>query len=61
VRTIEEKIADAPRGAALPRASAHGLALFFSATLQGMSAQARDGASRQELESITPAAMRAWP
>jgi hypothetical protein len=26
-----------------------------------MSAQARDGASRKELESIATAALRAWP
>jgi len=41
--------------------SAHSLALYFSATLQGMSAQARDGASREELETIARVALRAWP
>jgi TetR/AcrR family transcriptional regulator, copper-responsive repressor len=60
VHAIEEKIANGPK-ATSPRASAHTLALFFSATLQGMSAQARDGASREELEGIARAALRAWP
>jgi AcrR family transcriptional regulator len=60
VRAIEEKIANGPRGLT-PRASARTLALFFAATLQGMSAQARDGASREELEAIARAALRAWP
>jgi AcrR family transcriptional regulator len=37
------------------------LALFVGATLQGMSQQARDGASREELLSIADTALRAWP
>jgi TetR/AcrR family transcriptional regulator, copper-responsive repressor len=60
VVAIEEKIANGSRGT-IPPASARTLALFFSATLQGMSAQARDGASRKELEGIARAALRAWP
>jgi AcrR family transcriptional regulator len=60
VRAFEEKIASGPR-ALPPCTTAHALALFFSATLQGMSAQARDGASREELETIVRAALRAWP
>lgn len=60
VLAIEEKIANGPHGAP-PREIAHTLALFFSATLQGMSAQARDGASREELEGVARAALRAWP
>jgi AcrR family transcriptional regulator len=60
VHAIEEKIASGPRGTT-PRASARALALFFSAMLQGMSAQARDGGSREELEGIARAALRAWP
>jgi AcrR family transcriptional regulator len=60
VLAIEEKIANGPRGAP-PRETAHTLALFFSATLQGMSAQARDGASREELEGVARSALRAWP
>jgi AcrR family transcriptional regulator len=60
VLAIEEKIANGSRGTN-SRAGAHALALFFSATLQGMSAQARDGASREDLEGIARAALRAWP
>jgi AcrR family transcriptional regulator len=60
VRALEEKIAKGPRGLP-PRTSAHALALFFSTTLQGMSAQARDGATREELEAIARAALCAWP
>ena len=39
----------------------HSLALFYASMLQGMSAQARDGVSREELEGIADAALRAWP
>jgi AcrR family transcriptional regulator len=60
VRTIEEKIAKGPRKLP-PSASARSLALFFAATLQGMSAQARDGASREDLEAVARTALRAWP
>lgn len=37
------------------------LARFFLAVQQGMCVQARDGASREELEKIARAAVRAWP
>ncbi|GFJ83663.1 TetR/AcrR family transcriptional regulator [Phytohabitans houttuyneae] len=37
------------------------LARFTAATFQGMSQQARDGATRQQLQSVAEAAMRAWP
>lgn len=60
VRAFEEKIASCPKRLP-PSTSARALALFFSATLQGMSAQARDGASRDELVGIARAALRAWP
>jgi AcrR family transcriptional regulator len=60
VRALEEKITNGARRLP-PRASARALALFFSATLQGMSAQARDGASREELEAVARIALSAWP
>jgi TetR/AcrR family transcriptional regulator, copper-responsive repressor len=60
VRGFEEKIANGGRRLP-PRTSAHALALFYSATLQGMSAQARDGATREELQTIVRAALCAWP
>jgi AcrR family transcriptional regulator len=37
------------------------LAGFITAVLQGMSVQARDGASRAELEGIVEAALSGWP
>ncbi|HEX7663791.1 MAG TPA: TetR/AcrR family transcriptional regulator [Polyangiaceae bacterium] len=62
VRALEEKIEGARKHGALPkRTDAHALALFYSATLQGMSAQARDGASHEDLEAIADTALRAWP
>lgn len=38
-----------------------GLARFFLGVQQGMSVQARDGATRRELEAMATAAMAAWP
>jgi hypothetical protein len=59
VRAFEDRIASGGRG--LPTSTTpHTLALFFSATLQGMSAPARDGATRDELEAIARAAIAAW-
>ncbi|MGS2645406.1 TetR family transcriptional regulator C-terminal domain-containing protein [Streptosporangium sp. LJ11] len=40
---------------------AEALALFYAATIQGMSAQSRDGATRRDLERIAELAMLAWP
>ncbi|MFJ4869420.1 TetR/AcrR family transcriptional regulator [Streptomyces sp. NPDC088757] len=37
------------------------LARFSGAVLQGMSQQARDGATAEELAAVAEAAMRAWP
>lgn len=37
------------------------LARFYGAVIQGMSAQAKDGASAAELSGIADAALRAWP
>jgi TetR/AcrR family transcriptional regulator, copper-responsive repressor len=42
-------------------AEADALATFYAAVVQGMSAQARDGASREELERVADRAMLAWP
>ena len=51
VRALEEKIEGAKSSGRLPSdVDARVLALFYSTMLQGMSAQARDGASRDELE-----------
>ena len=62
VHALEEKIGSARSEGRLPAdVDVHALALFYSATLQGMSAQARDGARREELDAIADAALRAWP
>jgi AcrR family transcriptional regulator len=37
------------------------LATFYAATVQGMSAQARDGATVDDLDQVATLAMRAWP
>lgn len=59
---LEEKFAGAIRSGELPPTTdAHATAVFFAAVLQGMSAQARDGATRAEVEQIAEAALRAWP
>lgn len=62
VRTLEEKIERARLAGHLPHdVNSRALALFYSSTIQGMSAQARDGATREELQAIAEAALRAWP
>lgn len=62
LRALEDKIAGAVRSGDLPAGTdPHALAVFYAATLQGMSAQARDGATQSDLEQIADAALRAWP
>jgi hypothetical protein len=52
----------AARSGELPaHTDAHALATFYAAVLQGMSAQARDGAARTDLEQIAEAALQAGP
>lgn len=61
-RVLEDKIAAAAQTGELPaHADAHALATFYAAVLQGMSAQARDGAARTDLEQIAETALQAWP
>jgi len=46
----------------LPRKTDTGsLSTFYAAVIQGMSTQARDGASKQALERIATMAMATWP
>jgi AcrR family transcriptional regulator len=62
VNALEEKIGIAKSSGRLPRdVDVRALALFYSSVLQGMSAQARDGANREELEAVVDTALRAWP
>lgn len=42
-------------------ADAHTLALYTSIAMQGMAAQARDGATRNELRAAAALAVNAWP
>ena len=62
VQVLETRIVGAIKNGELPAdADARALALYVSTVLQGLSAQARDGATRADLEAIVRTAMRAWP
>jgi AcrR family transcriptional regulator len=59
---VEEKITTAIGAGELPAdTDARALATYYSAVIQGMSAKARDGATRDDLHAIAATAMRAWP
>ncbi|ETA71108.1 TetR/AcrR family transcriptional regulator [Actinospica robiniae] len=59
---IAEKIEVDVRAGILPSGTdAAALAMFYAAVLQGMSTQARDGASRSDLERTVEVALTAWP
>jgi AcrR family transcriptional regulator len=59
---LEQKITTAIGADELPADTDPGaLAAFYSAVIQGMSAKARDGATREELDDIAAIALRAWP
>jgi AcrR family transcriptional regulator len=59
--SIERKLAAGVASGELPPdTDVAALALFFAATIEGMSTQARDGATRAELEVIATRALRAW-
>ncbi len=49
------------RGELPSDADATALAKFYAAAFQGMSVQARDGATRAQLEAVARIAMAAWP
>ncbi|MFI0982913.1 TetR/AcrR family transcriptional regulator [Streptomyces sp. NPDC021093] len=53
--------ADVATGQLPPGTDPEALARFSGAVLQGMSQQARDGASREELEAVAALAAAAWP
>lgn len=53
--------ADVAAGELPPDVDPRALARFTAATVQGMSQQARDGASREDLEAVAELALRAWP
>ncbi|MEU7279665.1 TetR/AcrR family transcriptional regulator [Streptomyces sp. NPDC045431] len=59
---LESRIrADVAAGRIPADTDAAALARLSGAVLQGMSQQARDGATKEELEAVAEAAMRAWP
>ncbi|MFF8508313.1 TetR/AcrR family transcriptional regulator [Streptomyces sp. NPDC015492] len=60
--TFETRIRQDVAAGELPAdTDARALARFSGAVLQGMSQQARDGATREELAAVAAAAMLAWP
>ncbi|MFI6942282.1 TetR/AcrR family transcriptional regulator [Streptomyces sp. NPDC050418] len=62
VADFERRIrADIAAGHLPPDVDARALALHVAAVFQGMSQQARDGASAEDLDRVAGLAMRAWP
>ncbi|RZS45161.1 TetR family transcriptional regulator [Herbihabitans rhizosphaerae] len=62
VTAIRKRIqSDIRRGALPPETDAKALARYTGAVLQGMSQQARDGASKSELLAVAEMAMHCWP
>ncbi|NUR58426.1 MAG: TetR/AcrR family transcriptional regulator [Catenulispora sp.] len=61
-KAFAEKIAADVRAGLLPGdTDAAALAAFYAAVVQGMSTQARDGASEAELQRLADVALMAWP
>jgi AcrR family transcriptional regulator len=62
IAAIERRIAaDVDEGVLPPDTDAAALARYTGAMIQGMSQQARDGASRTELEALAEIALAVWP
>ncbi|MFF0793142.1 TetR/AcrR family transcriptional regulator [Streptomyces spiralis] len=62
IAALESRIrADVAAGELPPDTEADVLARYVGALIQGMSQQARDGASREELEALAEIAMAIWP
>jgi AcrR family transcriptional regulator len=62
MNALEQKFTTAVGVRELPAdTDADALAAFYSAVIQGMSAKARDGATRDDLDDIAAVALRAWP
>lgn len=55
--TIRERLA---RDLAVPPAGLDAVARYYATVVQGLSIQARDGATRAELETVVTCAMAAW-
>ncbi|MCW1916038.1 TetR/AcrR family transcriptional regulator [Luteolibacter sp. GHJ8] len=62
LQLLEARLQRGIREGELPKTTkVKALARFFVTVQQGMSIQARDGASAKELDAVASAAMRAWP
>lgn len=62
VRSFEGRLNTARAGGALPEGTdTRALAVYFAAVVQGMSQQARDGATTAELQQVAEFAMAIWP
>ncbi|HEY8986269.1 MAG TPA: TetR/AcrR family transcriptional regulator [Streptomyces sp.] len=62
VRSFEKRLTAAQeRGTLAESADPRALAVYFAAVVQGMSQQARDGATAEELRRVAEYAMTAWP
>lgn len=62
IAAIEDRIgADVAAGVLPPDTDVATLARYTGAMIQGMSQQARDGASRAELEALAEIALAVWP
>jgi AcrR family transcriptional regulator len=60
--TIHQRLAEGAAAGELPdEADVNTLARFYLTVQEGMSVQARDGASRQDLLDVVNTAMAAWP
>ena len=61
-QAIADRInADVMAGTLPAGTDAAGLATFYAAVIQGMSTQARDGASEADLQRVADVALAAWP
>ncbi len=62
VQSFETRLEDArSRGSLGQDTDTRALAVYFAAVVQGMSQQARDGATAQELRRVAELAMTVWP
>ncbi|MET9445263.1 TetR/AcrR family transcriptional regulator [Streptomyces sp. NPDC006610] len=62
VALLRQRLDQAVDGGSLPPGTdTRALAVYFAAVMQGMSQQARDGASTEELLRVAEHAMTAWP
>ncbi|MFD4510852.1 hypothetical protein [Streptomyces sp. NPDC058457] len=62
IRSFEERLKSAEARGSLPAGTdARAPAVYFAVVVQGMSQQARDGATTAELRRAAEYAMAAWP